>query len=289
MLVVTKDQIVRATRVIGHRLVQGLVTLQRAHVTSARDDLSPAVAFPVDPSVAELLFEASGTRCGGGARVVALDPSGREMDVLSRIDDSTYSGSLKISRNDSGEWRLVAVSDRAPVDCRVTVSARSSFGTVLTPLAKPAAAPRASYRRLMRGTPVLGDSLGFFVDFYGADDDFRATRARFVSDDGGREVSAPRELAATAGGVLLDGAESPAPFRVLIEGELGGFPFRRLSSRLFPAAASLRLVPQRGAGADSSMAPGATSLARFDVTNLGAGAVSFRIKLSCCKMIKSFW
>ena len=160
--------------------------------------------------------------------------------------DKTLSGSIKAVTN-FGIWSLVGARESEEVDCRVKVSAKTSFGIIVTILQKRKTESSDNYKvtskllksisqwkgsffQVLVGLPLYTDSTAIFIDFYGEEiiDQSRGdlvSRVRFVDEDGDDVISAynisssEQDARFTIRMFITDGFTFQIrPFYVIVEG-----------------------------------------------------------------------
>jgi len=238
VLVVTKNQILRATQIIETRLVQGLIEVQRSRlsVDMSQKLLNTSQELLVDSTITQLVVEASG-KCD---QFVISDPDQNDKTIfLNKVDNTAYSG--VISNLTSGYWSLTGFqSNTSSTDCDVIISARTPFGIIVNTLTKFIGEDNSNYK-ILTGLPHADQSVAFFIDFYGVPTENEKHGASYVEkvkfvDEFGNNVMSPylveKESMSSGIKILLEKGlpENIAPFYVVVEGKIQGSDFSRYFS-----------------------------------------------------------
>jgi len=283
VMIVGKRNIFKATEVIQTGLKQGLVVLKREVISSNRTfaaGRSYGIAFDVDPTVTELVAEATGL-CG---ELRLVQTNGTVDQRLKRVGDA-FTIIVKNQKR-VGHWSIIGDRPAGDGRCEMKVSGKSTAGFIMTLIVKKQSDDDSSYR-VLNSLPSVDHSLGFIIDLYGMSrinergSDNLIERARFM-DEQGHDVLAPllkNEMNINSNRSTLQffiEGGIPAnikPFYVVLEGRIKGKHFSRVSSRLM----SVSHVSMQCNTDDLVFRPGTPSFFTVTVTNNGTREDTFTI------------
>jgi len=257
VMVVGKEQFFKATQIIQSSLKQGLVVLKRQIINHkpktemlGEDSKNIEFYFDVDPSISEIVVEASGS-CGN-LNLTAVN--GQISANLKRVGDA-YIASKETKNHPSGKWVVMSsgLSEEEEENkkraCEIKAGGKSTTGFVMTTLVKNKHEEETKYR-VLNGFPSYDHSIGFVMDFYGLKDlqnsssssKDSVSRVRFVNEEGHDVISALDIIDAdnklTVNGNQLEFYIEKGlpvniqPFYIVVEGRFQGKHFSRVSNQL---------------------------------------------------------
>jgi len=279
VLVVNKRQIFKATEIIQTGLVQGLVPIKDLQFTSKEKSEIP---FEVDPTIKQLVITNEG-QCGELKIESSTGKTIKNLDLYGNV----FSTSLLTEGFEPGTWSIKGY-EKSTKTCKTKVTARTSFGIVVTTMYKKISEPYRAYQ-ILNGYPTNKDSILFFIDFYGKeifDSSLGDTvsRIRFV-DAQGNDVLHPKNYVSkndkhfrqTVKVEFKDGLPANiTSFFIVVEGIVGGLKFSRYSQRLFTVS-SLEITSNID---DLVIRAGFDAKINFYVKNIGTKATTLSFDAS---------